>query len=109
MRKDEVITIRCRRCLGEITHVEPGALVGCRQCRLYTRAVVPHIQPMTRITCRAVTMGYRVFFIPGRDFDAVLAEFKAAVAERAYVIRETERPRASSTSAGGAIKGARWE
>jgi hypothetical protein len=72
------ITIRCRRCLDEISHVEPGALIGCVGCRLITRATLTY-QPRTRIICRVVTMGYQVFFVPGLDFDVILKEFKAAV------------------------------
>lgn len=80
MRTD-LITIYCRRCRAEIPDCEPGALIGCAMgCRLYTRATLTHTeQPLTRITCRGVTMGYQIFFIKGREFDQLLSEFKAAV------------------------------
>ena len=44
-------------------------------------------QPLTKITCRPGVMGFQVFFLPGYDFDGLLAEFKAAIPKttRGYV------------------------
>jgi hypothetical protein len=44
-------------------------------------------QPRTRITVQPIVTGFRVHFLPGLEFDAILAEFKAAIpkATRGYV------------------------
>jgi hypothetical protein len=39
------IKIYCRRCRVEISSVEPGALIGCVSCRLYTLATLTHSAP----------------------------------------------------------------
>lgn len=84
----ELIAVLCRRCRVEIPDCAAGALVGCMDCHLYTRATLTHKLNVTapvEIRVSDEAMGFRVRLWAGGDelFRQVLGDFQSSVPKAA--------------------------